>query len=295
MMTAPTIPDLFKTIRRIQISSVQLANDALAGAYRSAFRGKGMEFEDVREYQPGDEIRSIDWNVTARMNHPYIKNFREERELTVLLVVDVSASSRFGSRDHAKATLIAEIGAIFAFSAIKNNDKVGLILFSDIVEKYVPPGKGVQHVLRIIRELLAFQPKSKGTDLKGALSFLGKVQNRKGVCFLISDFLCPDFSHEAALIAQRHDLVAICLTDPYESKFPAVNLVALTDLETGKTALIDASIAVQETFSQTAKQRMQQNRHLFKKIGADFINIRTDQPYLVELHKFFKIREKRRI
>lgn len=288
-------PDIFKTIRRIQIFSTQLANDVLAGAYHSAFKGKGMEFEEVREYQPGDEVRNIDWNVTARMHHLYVKNFREERELLVMLVVDVSASSRFGSHNYSKASLIAEIAAVFAFSAIRNNDKVGLILFSDIIEKYVPPRKGTRHVLRVIRELLAFQPKSKGTDLKKALSFLGKVQTRRGICFLISDFLCENYSHEAALIAKRHDLVAICLTDPYEKEFPQMNLMTLADLETGEKAIIDTSSEeIQKYFAQKAKQHLQQTNYLFRKIGVDFINIYTDKPYLLELRKFFKIRERRR-
>ena len=287
--------NLYKKIRRIQILSTQLATDVLAGAYRSAFKGLGMEFEEVREYQPGDDIRSIDWNVTARMSHPYIKKFREERELTVILVVDVSASLRFGSRDQLKSEVIAEIGAALAFSAIKNQDKVGLILFSDIIEKYVPPGKGVRHVLRIIRELLAFQPKQRGSNLKGALAFLGGVQRKAGICFVLSDFLCSDYAREAALIAQKHDLISICLTDPYEETFPKIPLVALTDLETQENRLIDTSSdQIQNQYSEKASLRIKKNKQLMHRLNSGFIEVRTDKSYMLALRKFFKLRERGR-
>lgn len=287
--------DIFKSIRRIQILSSQLANDVLAGAYRSAFKGKGMEFEEVREYQPGDEIRSIDWNVTARMTHPYVKVFREERDLTVIFVVDVSASSRFGSHSGSKSALIAEIGGVLAFSAIKNNDKVGLILFSDTIEKYLPPRKGVRHVTRVIRELLAFQPQGRGTDLKAALAFLGKVQRRSGICFLISDFLAKDYSHEAALIAKRHDLISIRVSDPSESNFPKMGLTHVQGLESSDSALVDTnSESVIEKYQSTSEQHLMAFRQLMKKIGAGYIEIRTDQSYMAALRKFFKIREKKR-
>lgn len=287
--------DLFKKIQRIQIQTRKLANDILAGAYRSAFKGKGMEFEEVREYQAGDEIRCIDWNVTARMGHPYIKSFREEREISVILVVDVSSSSMFGSTGLLKSEIIAEIGAVIAFSAIKNNDKIGLILFSDIIEKYLPPKKGLRHVLRVIRELLVFKPKSRGTNLSHALSFLGKVQAKSGVCFLISDFLCSDYSHEIALIAQKHDLISICVSDPYELGFPTMNLMNLTDLETGQSYVLDSSSAtLQNNFTKVATVRLKEHESLMKQAGADFIDIRTDQPYLSALRKFFKIRERKR-
>lgn len=288
-------PDIFKTIRRIQIITTQLANDILAGAYRSAFKGRGIEFEEVREYQPGDEVRSIDWNVTARMNHPYVKNFREERDITVLLVVDVSASSRFGGQHGLKKETIAEIGAVLAFSAIKNNDKVGLLLFSDIVEKYVPPRKGTRHVLRLIRELLAYKPKQQGTDLKGALSFLGKVHRRSAICFLISDFFCDGYSHEIAPIAKRHDLISICVNDAYEYSFPQIGLVNIQDLETGNTSVIDTSFQeLQDHFKKASEERLARHKSLMEQIGADFIKITTDQPYLGELRKFFRLREVQR-
>lgn len=289
----PVAQSVYKKIRRIQILSTQLATDVLAGAYRSAFKGIGMEFEEVREYEPGDDVRSIDWNVTARMNHPYIKKFREERELTVILVVDVSASLRFGSRDQLKSEVIAEIGAALAFSAIKNHDKVGLILFSEIIEKYVPPGKGVRHVLRIIRELLVFEPKQRGSDLKGALSFLGNVQRRAGICFLLSDFLCSDYAHEAALIARKHDLISICVTDPYENVFPKIPLVTLTDLETKETALVDTSFEIiQDSYTKSTSHRIQKNKQLMHKLNAGFIEVRTDKSYMLALQKFFKLRER---
>ena len=285
--------NLYKKIHRIQILSTQLATDVLAGAYRSAFKGLGMEFEEVREYQTGDDIRSIDWNVTARMNHPYIKKFQEERELTVILVVDVSASLRFGSRDQLKSEVVAEIGAALAFSAIKNHDKVGLILFSEIIEKYVPPGKGVRHVLRIIRELLVFKPKQRGSNLKGALAFLGRVQRKAGICFVLSDFLCSDYAHEAALIAQKHDLISICLTDPYENVFPKISLVSLADLESRETSLLDTSVnQTQSQFKEETTLRIKRNKQLMHKLNAGFIEVHTYKPYMLPLRKFFKLRER---
>lgn len=285
--------NLYKKIHRIQILSTQLATDVLAGAYRSAFKGLGMEFEEVREYQTGDDIRSIDWNVTARMNHPYIKKFQEERELTVILVVDVSASLRFGSRDQLKSEVVAEIGAALAFSAIKNHDKVGLILFSEIIEKYVPPGKGVRHVLRIIRELLVFKPKQRGSNLKGVLAFLGRVQRKAGICFVLSDFLCSDYAHEAALIAQKHDLISICLIDPYENAFPKISLVSLTDLESRETSLLDTSVnQTQSQFKEETTFRIKRNKQLMHKLNAGFIEVHTDKPYMLPLRKFFKLRER---
>lgn len=287
--------DILKTIRRIQIITTQLANDVLAGAYRSAFKGKGMEFEEVREYQPGDEIRSIDWNVTARMNHPYVKTFREERDLTVILVVDVSASSHFGSHFGSKSSLIAEIGAVLAFSAIKNNDKVGLLLFSDIIEKYLPPQKGVRHVLRVIRELLVFQPKKRGSNLAGALAFLGKVQAKSGICFVISDFQCHDYFQAAALVAAKHDLISILISDPYEHAFPRMGLATVADLETLDSAVLDTdSQILQKSYSAKSQERSLQFSQLMKKIGAGYIEISTDKSYIAPLRKFFKVRERKR-
>lgn len=285
-------PEIFEKIRRIQFQTTQLAEDFLAGPYRSAFKGQGMEFEEVREFQPGDEVRNIDWNVTARMNHHYVKTFREERELTVMLIVDISSSSRFGSHNQLKRDLIAEIGAALAFSATKNNDRIGLILFSREVEKYVPPKKGLRHVLRIIRELLVYEPKYPETDLGAALSYLGGVQRRLSICFLISDFICPDYTQKLAVTSRQHDLIAIGITDPYELDFPNMNLVTMVDLETGKSSVVDTSDAkVREHFQKVARDRLEQTDKLMKKIGAGFIDIRTDQPYMPRIRKFFRLRE----
>lgn len=287
--------DLLKKIRRIHIQTTHLANDVLAGAYRSAFKGKGMEFEEVREYQQGDDVRSIDWNVTARMNHPYVKNFREERELSVILAVDVSASTYFGSGEYLKSELIAEIAAVLAFSAIKNQDKVALLLFSDKVEKYFPPQKGTRHVLRIIRELLTYKPERSGsTNISEALSYLGKVQSRSGVCFLISDFICPDFFHEAALTSKRYDLVPIAIVDPAEKVMPKMDLVAFTDLETGISRLIDTSAeSTQARFKKNSAERLSHLKKLMQKLGVELCVIETELSYLQQLKKYFILRQRK--
>lgn len=287
---------LYKKIRRIEIQTTQLANDILAGAYRSAFKGRGMEFEEVREYQPGDDIRSIDWNVTARMNHPFVKSYREERDLTVMLLVDVSASTRFGSTSSFKSDLIAEISAVIAFSAIKNNDKIGIIFFSSAIEKYIPPAKGTRHVLRLIREVLAFKPKNRGTNLEAAFAFLGNVQRHSVVCFLLTDFICPNnYAHELAITAKRHDLIALALADSHERTFPRFGLINLTDLETGENILVDSSSPIfQEQFINQVKVNEGFYRALLAKSGAGLVEIRTDQPYMPALRKFFKMRARKR-
>lgn len=285
--------ELFKKIRRIQIQTTHLAEDLLAGAYRSAFKGKGMEFEEVREYQPGDEVRHIDWNVTARMNHPYVKTFKEEREITVILLVDISSSSRFGSQNILKSELVAEIGAVLAFSAIKNQDRVGLILFSDQVELYLPPKKGIRHVLRVVRELLVFSPKHHTTDLNAGLAFLGQVQQRSSICFLLSDFLTSGYEHQAKLIAKEHDLISICVRDPFEENFPNLGLLQLKDLESGAEAVVDSNKDA-GPFHERVQKQMEETEHIMKSIGADFVNIQTDRPYIPVLKRFFKIRGKKR-
>ncbi len=292
----PSLPiQVLKKIRKIQIQTTRLAKDLLAGAYLSAFKGKGMEFEDVRIYEPGDEVRNIDWKVTARMNQPYVKNFREEREINVTIAVDVSASSLFGSGTRLKSDLIAEIAALIAFSAIKNNDKVGLILFSDKIEKYIPPKKGVRHVLSIIMELLIFKPKNLKTDIANALNFIGNVTRKSGVYFLISDFIDKDFSMEAALIAKKCDLIAIGLTDLAEIKLPPLSLVTLKDLEKQTEELFDfSSPEIKQSYELHANERIKAVKSLMAKINAGFIDIRTDKPYLLEIVKFFKIRGKKR-
>ena len=287
--------EILKNIRRIQIQTTRSVNDVLAGAYHSAFKGRGIEFEDVREYQPGDEVRSIDWNVTARMQYPYIKNFREERELTVLLVVDVSASSQLGSQKRLKSELIAEIGAVLAFSAIQNNDRVGLLLFSDKIEKYIPPKKGVRHVLRTIRELLVYEPSHKKTDIAQALSFLGNVQKRQGVCFLISDFISPNYKNEIALTAKLHDLITIAITDPVEVNLPKMGLVRFLDLETEETCLVDSSsLELHDYLEKEALAHLEEHKKLMRKIKAGFISIRTDLPYIDPIKSFFEKRQRLR-
>lgn len=280
--------EAFQSIRSIQIRATRNVNDLFAGIYRSVFKGRGLEFEDVREYQPGDEIRSIDWNVTARMQNAYVKNFKEERELTVMLVVDVSASSQFGHASRLKSQLIAEIGALLAFSAIKNQDKVGLLLFSDQIELYLRPKKGTRHVLRVIRELLYFQPQHLGTDLQKALAFLGRVQRHQTICFLISDFLTENFSHELRLTAKRHETIAIRVYDQYENQFPKLGLAALRDLESNSSAYVDSSDPLTRTkFQEKAELNHTQLQQLIHRAGADLISIRTDESYEKTLQHFF--------
>lgn len=288
-----TTENLFKAIRRLQIHTTHLADDVLAGAYHSAFKGKGIEFEEVREYQPGDEVRSIDWNVTARMNHPFVKLFKEERELTILLVVDTSFSCRFGTKKKRKSELIAEAGALLAFSAIRNNDKVGLILFSDQVEKYLPPKKGLKHILRLIRELLFYTPKDKGTNIGAALAFAGKVHRRSSICFVLSDFISEDFSHQWELIAQKHDLVAMQVTDPYELAFPDVGLTMMEDLESGRHTLVDTSASsMQEALKRQKIDAHMSLKKLCNRTGTSLIELTTDASPLTAIKKFFKMRSR---
>lgn len=291
----PTLAELFNKIRRIQIQTSHLVDDLLAGAYRSAFKGQGIEFEEVREYQSGDEIRSIDWNVTARMGKPFVKNFREERELTVMLVVDISSSTLFGSQHQTKKDFIAELGALFAFSAIRNNDKIGLILFSDHVEKYLAPKKGNRHVLRLIRELLSAEATGRKTDPRAALSFLGKVQKGSGVCFLISDLLFQECFLELDLISRRQDLISIGVMDPYELAYPQMGLAVIEDFETGEKRVVDTSDPnIQSHFKALAEQRLENHKKTMSKVGGGFISLRTDQPYFPAIRHFFSLRGKRR-
>jgi uncharacterized protein (DUF58 family) len=292
-MIAPT--EAFKYIRRLQIKTLRNVEDVFAGIYRSAFKGKGLEFDDVREYEPGDDIRTIDWNVTARSQRPFVKNFREERELTVMLVVDISASSRFGHTERFKSEMIAELAALLAFSAIKNQDNVGLLLFTNEIELYLKPKKGVRHVLRVIRELLYFKPQHMGTDLPKALKFLGQVQRKRVICFLISDFLTGDFSQQAALIAKRHELIAFHVYDAYEKIFAPKGLFALRDLETGEQALIDtAHPAVQQHFQQQTQEQALAVKHLFERMGADYFSMHTGESSSAVLHRFFRLRGRKK-
>lgn len=281
-------------VRKIQLKMDHIATDLLAGMYRSRFKGRGMEFEEVREFQQGDEVRSVDWNVTARMGTPFVKLFREERELTVILLVDISASTRFGSHNQLKSTILSEIGAGLAFSGIKNQDKIGLILYSDHVEHYLPPAKGVRHVLRLIRDIIAFPAKGRGTNLENALNFLGKVQKKEAVIFLLSDFLSEE-NKEAELraISRKHDLIAIAVQDPLEKHMPNVGLLPILDLETGKEELIDTTapslnIHLSENFSENLKIAKKQ----IEKSGGSWVQVKTDVSYLGALRQFFMQKRK---
>jgi uncharacterized protein (DUF58 family) len=286
--------EILKKIRHIEIRTKRLVNDLFSGEYHSTFKGQGMEFEEVREYQPGDDIRLIDWNVTARTGFPHVKKFREERELSVVLLVDASSSGRFGTRDRFKSEVAAELGALLAFSAIKNNDKVGLIIFTDRIEKFVPPKKGRSHVLRLIREIIFFEPEGVATDAGLALEYLSKVIKRKSVVFLISDFLCEDFVRPMQVANKKHDVVAIKISDPRETAFENVGLIELEDAETGEVVIINTgSREFRREFAARADEDLQNLQRNFQLINTDFINIRTDQSYIGPLVNFFKMREKR--
>lgn len=287
-------PDLLRKIRRLQIKMDKLSTNLLVGLYKSAFKGKGMEFEEVRDYQPGDDVRSIDWNVTARMGNPYIKRFREERELTVILMVDTSASTKFGTHGQLKSTIIEEISGILAFSAIKNQDKIGLILFSDKIDLYIPPKKGSRHVLRIIRELLVHKSDGKDTNLANALSYFGKVQRQKSICFILSDFLTEDFSKQLAPIAKKHDMIAIRIYDGDEVRIPPMQLTTFKDLESQRFSVIDTSSSeLKDRLRTRSKQRQKKYSEEIKRMGGDWIEIATDQPYLNILRKFLMGKNRR--
>jgi uncharacterized protein (DUF58 family) len=296
--------EILKKIRQIELRTNRIVTETLAGQYHSVFKGQGMNFDEVREYQPGDDVRAIDWNVTARMNHPFIKKFVEERELTLMLVVDVSGSGLFGSRDQSKRELAAEIASVLAFSAIRNNDKVGLLLFSDTVEKFIPPRKGRGHVLRVIREVLFFEPKQRGTDLAHALEFMGRVQSHKAIAVIISDFLTPTLG--AAMPPEtrtamrqtnrRHDVVAVHIADRYESEMPALGRLVLEDAETGEVIELNTGNARSRTeFSQRQQKQQAELARQLRSTGVDTIQLRTDVPYAAALGRFFESREKRRL
>ncbi len=287
--------EVLKNIRRIQITTSRMVMDVFAGQYHSVFKGKGMEFDEVREYQPGDEIRSIDWNVTARTGHPYIKKFVEERELTVMLILDMSASCFFGTVKQLKMQLAAEICSVLAFSAIKNNDKVGLIIFTDKVEKFIPARKGIRHVLRVIREALYFKPKGRTTNLNAALEYLNKVTTRKTVTFIISDFYSSDFKKMLSATNKRHDIIAITITDPRELELPDIGIIQLDDPETGRSFLADSSNPnIRKEYSENAHKKMKERETLFRMVEVDSITLRTDTAYSQNLFKFFRARERRK-
>lgn len=286
--------EIIQKVRKIQIMTSRKVMDVFAGQYESVFKGVGMEFDEVREYMPGDEIRSIDWNVTARMGHPYIKKFVEERELTIMLLLDVSMSSRFGTSERIKSELAAELCSVIAFSAIKNNDKVGMISFTDRVEKFIPPRKGTKHVLRVIREAIYNQPQNRGTDINNALEYLNKVTTRRTVTFIVSDFFARDFKKELAITNKRHDVIAVAIIDPAELKLPESGIVNLQDAETGEAYTIDTSDKKVIDFYRTQAKKMSDERlKLFRSVNVDNINIRTDSSYVEPLIRFFRMREKR--
>lgn len=310
--------EILKKIRQIELKTKRLVSEKMAGQYHSVFKGQGMDFDEVREYQPGDEVRTIDWNVTARMNHPFVKKFKEERELTVLLVVDVSGSGLFGSGSQSKRDLAAEVASVLAFSAIRNNDKVGLILFSEGVEKFIPPRKGRAHVLRVIREILFFEPRKRGTDLNTTIDFIMKVLRHKSIVIVISDFMgqttpsrkdVMSYLKRNVVLSQnlgqasffnlkqinrRHDLIAIQVIDKYELELPAVGRVILKDAETGEVLEVDTGNNLKRKGFRERQQRSQQElQKLFRSASIDSIPLKTDQDYAVALAQFFESREKR--
>ncbi len=286
--------ELAKKIRYLQIYTTKAVNDVLAGEYHSVFKGRGMEFDEVREYTPGDEIRTIDWNVTARMGHPFVKRYVEERELTVMFLVDLSASGAFGSREKLKNEVAAELCALLAFSAIKNNDKVGLIVFTDSVELYIPPNKGVTHVLRLIRDVLSFRPRQSRTDIAGALDFLGRITHRRAVVFLVSDFLATGYEKRLRIAARRHDLIAVSITDPRERELPNAGLIDLEDAETGEVVTVDTgSEASRRQYAVLGKKRDAKLRETFTSTGIDHIRVVSGKDYVRNLVSFFRMREGR--
>jgi len=285
------INELIQKVRKIEIRTKGLSKDLFSGDYHSAFKGRGMSFSEVREYSYGDDVRNIDWNVTARSGAPHIKVFEEERELTVILLIDVSASTYFGTRNVLKSDLITELTAVIAFSALQNNDKVGAILFTDHIEKYIPPKKGKQNILRIIRELLNFEPKGKGSDINHALIFLNNIHKKKAICFLMSDFLVPEFQKSLTVAAKRHDLIGMQIYDRREIELPNVGLMEVKDLETGQIKLLDTNseqtrLSFKNRFDMASKNFNLQ----FKKAKSNTLSISTEDDYIKLLHQFFKKR-----
>ncbi len=286
--------EILKEVRRIEISTRGLVNEVFSGEYHSVFKGRGMSFAEVREYQYGDDVRNIDWNVTARTGAPFVKIYEEERELTVMLLVDVSASGNFGTKRRVKAEVGVEICALLAFSAIKNNDKVGLIIFSDHVEKFVPPRKGRRHVLRVLRELLYHEPTGRGTDIREALEFLTHVQRKRAVTFLVSDFRAAGFEKALAVAGRRHDLVAVRLADAREEELPPLGLVELEDPETGQRVLVNTSRpAFRATFKSVNASRRAALDRVLRRSRVDVIDIRTGEPWVKPLMRFFHGRMRR--
>jgi uncharacterized protein (DUF58 family) len=293
-MAAPA--DLIRKIRRIEITTRRAVQDTLAGGYHSVFKGRGMAFSEVRPYQPGDEIRAIDWNVTARMGDPFVKVFTEERELTALVAVDRSASQEAGFSTQAKAEVCAEIAALLIFSALENGDRAGLLLFTDRIERYVPARRGRKHGLRLITEALAFQPKGRGTDLAGALGHLTTAQRRRAVVFVVSDFLADDYENALAVLSRRHDVVPVVVSDPVEEKLPGLRgLWPVMDAENGETAMLDFSDArTRDAYSAYARARAEKRDKIFRKLSLEAVRVRPGDDYVAPLAALFRARSKRR-
>jgi uncharacterized protein (DUF58 family) len=286
--------ELIKKVRQIQIYTSRAVDASFAGQYESVFKGRGMQFDEVREYAPGDDIRSIDWNVTARTGRPYIKRFVEEREMTVVFAVDLSASGEFGTVDEMKNELAAEFCAVLAFAAAKNNDKVGLLIFTDRIELYIPPKKGSRHVLRLIRELLAFKMPRRRTDIPLALDYLGRVLRKRATVFLVSDFIETDFKRPLSLLNKRHDVVGVCVRDRAEIALPDVGIVELVDAETGEIVLVDTSGSdFRRRYGESAARRFGDLRGVLRSINVDSVSVTTDKPYINDLIRFFHMRHRR--
>jgi len=286
--------ELVKKLKKIEIYTSRLANDQLAGSYHSVFKGRGMAFSEVRQYQPGDDVRFIDWNVSARMNDTYVKIFTEEREMTVMLLVDLSASERFGSVEKPKIETVAEVAALLAFSAIKNNDRVGLILFTDRVERFVPPKKGRSHVMRVVTEILNANPEGEGTDLRVALDLLGGVGKRRTVAFLISDFIADGYEKPLRVVSAKHDLIPIQIVDPREDELPDVGLALIEDLETGELVELDTSnLDVRADYAREAQRQRAAREHLFRRLQLDHIMVSTDRDFVRPLTELFRLRQRR--
>ncbi len=286
--------EILKKVRKIEIITSRLVNDIFAGEYHSIFKGQGMEFSEVREYILGDDIRTIDWNVSARMGSLYVKKFMEERELTVMLLIDMSSSSKFGTVNNLKSEIAVEISALLAFSAIKNNDKVGVIIFTDKIEKYIPPKKGRTHILRIISEILSFEPEHYQTDLNIALNYLNKVIKRKAIVFILSDFISPDYSKSLAISNKKHDVIALTLNDPREQEIKKSGFLYLEDAETAEQVIVETANPIfQKKFKSETAEKFNNRKALFNSINLDHIEIFTDKSYITSLVGFFKERMKK--
>jgi uncharacterized protein (DUF58 family) len=286
--------ELLKKVRKLEIKSRGLSSQLFSGQYHSAFKGRGMSFSEVREYQPGDDVRTIDWNVSARLNHTYVKVYEEERELTIMLVVDVSGSNDFGTQVQMKRDLVTELCAVLSFSAMQNNDKIGVIFFSDQIEKYIPPKKGKSHVLRIIRELIDFQPQNHKTDISQALKFLTNVIRKRCTAFVLSDFFASDYENALKLANKKHDVVALRVTDPREQTIPDVGLMKVKDAETGESMWVDTSDrSVRKAFEMHAKKLEDQSKLVFSRAGVDAAVLQTDRSYIQPLSNLFKRRGSR--